>query len=139
MTRYTKVATDGSSLGNPGPGGWAFITEDGQFEVGSQSHTTNNRMELEGVRQALLHLQGPLHLFCDSQYVVNIFTQWLPQWKRNGMKKSNKQPVLNTDLILEIEALLRDREIIWEWVKGHDGHTLNEMADTLASAAAETV
>lgn len=131
------AATDGSSLGNPGPSGWAWVCEDGRQDWASARHSTNNRMELTAVRQLLTTVTDePLIIQTDSQYAKNIFTEWLEGWKRRGMRTSGRKPVENQDLIVEIDTLLQQRDVTWEWVRGHDGHELNELADDLARFAA---
>jgi ribonuclease HI len=136
--RPTIAATDGSSLGNPGPSGWAWVCEDGRQDWASAMHSTNNRMELLAVLQLLRSvIDNPLTIQTDSQYVKNIFTEWLEGWRRRGMRTSSRKPVENQDLILEVDKLLQTRNVTWEWVKGHGGHDLNELADELARFGAE--
>lgn len=95
-------------------------------------------MELTAVLQALRSTADePLLVLADSQYVINVFTQWLPDWRTRGMRTSSRKPVQNAELILEIDELLSSREIEWGWVRGHAGHPLNERADALARHAAE--
>jgi ribonuclease HI len=133
------AATDGSALGNPGPGGWAWVTEDGQIGFGSEVHATNNQMELRAVLE-LLRFVDPaetLTIQADSEYAVNIFTVWLPGWRERGMRTSAGKPVKNADLIDAIDLLLQGRDVRFEWVRGHAGHVLNERADAIANAAAE--
>lgn len=136
MKRIT-AATDGSALGNPGPAGWAWVTTDGTQDWASAKRSTNNRMELTAVLELLRHhADQPLLIQSDSQYVINVFTKWLRTWRERGMKTARRKPVENTDLIEQIAALLEDTDVKWEWVRGHDGHPLNEHADTLARHAA---
>lgn len=132
------VATDGAAITNPGPGGWGWVTEDGRKGSGGEDHTTNNRMELQAVLEALRAIDHPrLRVLSDSQYVVNIFSTWLPGWRAKGrLSPDAKRPVKNVDLIERIAERLRDREVVFEWVRGHDGHVLNERADELANRAA---
>jgi ribonuclease HI len=127
------VATDGACIPNPGPGGWAWVTEDGRSGSGEDRATTNNGMELRAVLEALNALEGPLLIQSDSQYVVNTFTTWRESRKGKGLLGKPK----NADLIEAIDAQLQGREIKWEWVRGHSGHPLNEQADLLATAAAD--
>jgi ribonuclease HI len=134
------AATDGSCLGNPGPGGWAWVTEDGRESAMAARRTTNNRMELMAVLQLLEAIHGdedPLIVQTDSAYVVGIFTEWLAGWRERGMRTSRKQPVGNVDLIDRIASALDGRDVRFEKVRGHAGHPLNERADALAQASAQ--
>jgi ribonuclease HI len=144
--RHYLIVPDGSCLGNPGPGGWGAIVqlrEGGTIlrqmpKAGHHRDTTNNRMELEAVIQPLSRLQEPglpAVVLSDSQYLVKGMTEWLPKWKANGWKASGK-PLKNQPQWAELDRLSVLRPITWSWVRGHDGHQLNEMADTLASRAA---
>lgn len=137
------IYTDGSCLGNPGPGGYGvIIIFDGhEFEFdGGEEHTTNNRMELMGVIHALevMRQVDPLNrLDCrittDSAYVVNAFNQrWIPGWIRRGWKNSKGEPVANKELWLRLVQLTKDRKVQFNHIKGHAGHTYNERCDTLA-------
>ncbi|POH72977.1 ribonuclease HI family protein [Arthrobacter glacialis] len=134
------AAADGSALGNPGPAGWAWYVDDNCWRAGGWPHGTNNMGELMAVLDLFVstaHLpEEPLHILCDSQYVINSVTKWMPGWKRKGWKKSDGKPVLNLDLLKEIDAALVGRKYTFEWVKGHAGHDLNEAADDRARAAA---
>lgn len=95
-------------------------------------------MELMAVRELLQSVRdGPLTIQADSQYVIKVFTEWLPGWRQRGMKTSSRKPVENADLILEIDQLLAGRDVDWQWIPGHAGHELNEEADSLARHAAE--
>lgn len=136
-SRPRVVFTDGACLGNPGPGGWAWAVPGGSFASGSEARTTNQRMELKAVLEALKALEGPLEVVSDSIYVVNCFRQrWWEGWKRKGWRNSKGDPVANQDLwqpLLE-EALSRD--VRFRWVKGHAGDAMNEIVDTLAKEAA---
>jgi len=147
MSNRPKVELycDGACLGNPGPGGWAFLlrlrTSDGLREKegsGSEAETTNNRMELSGAIQGLLALTKPceVDLFCDSQYVVKGIQSWLEGWKRAGWRKADKQPVMNADLWQELDRQLQKQRVEAHWVRGHAGHPENERVDVLASEAA---
>jgi ribonuclease HI len=133
-----SAATDGSALGNPGPGGWAWITEDGRYGAAGARHTTNNRMELRALIELLLATDPAEELLVhvDSQYVVNIFTKWLVTWRARGMRRAGNKPIVNLDLIERAGALLEDRSVTFAWVRGHSGHRLNEKADRLANEAA---
>lgn len=143
MTELTKVeiATDGACKGNPGPGGWGAVIRSGTREKelsGGEPLTTNNRMELTAVIEALNALKRPcaVALSTDSRYVMDGLTKWIHGWRKNGWKTAAKQPVKNADLWQAlVEATARHR-ISWEWVKGHAGHPDNERADRLASDAA---
>lgn len=134
------AAADGSALGNPGPAGWAWYIDDDRWRAGGWPRATNNQGELMAVID-LLHATAArgeaLHVLCDSQYVINSVTQWMPGWKRRGWRKSDGKPVLNRELLQELDAALQGREVTFEWVKGHAGHAMNEAADLRARAVAE--
>ena len=135
----TVVYTDGSCLGNPGPGGWAWAVDGGRSDSGSEAHTTNQRMEVTAVVRALQALSGPLHVMSDSTYVVNCFRQeWWAGWKRRGWRNSQGKPVANQDLWQDLLALALDpaRPVTFEWVKGHSGDRMNDVVDQLATRAA---
>jgi len=136
--RYVSVAVDGAAAGNPGPGGWAWYVDGERWGSGGEKLTTNNRMELVAVLEALRAIPGNLHLVCDSKYVVESATKWMHGWRRRGWRKSDGSEIANKDLIVELDAALRGRRVRFEWVRGHDGHPLNEEADTRARAAAES-
>ncbi len=134
------AAADGSALGNPGPAGWAWVIDDGQWRAGGWPRATNNQGELMAVID-LLHATAhradePLTILCDSQYVINSVTQWMPGWKRRGWRKADGKPVLNRELLEALDAAMQQRTVRFEWVKGHAGHPLNEAADLRARAAA---
>lgn len=134
-----SAACDGSALGNPGPAGWSWVIDADRWAAGGWPEATNNQGELQAVIEVLRatqHLDEPLHLFCDSKYVINSVTQWMSGWKRRGWKKADGKPVLNVGQLQELDALLVDREVTFEWVKGHASHTLNNLADEHARAAA---
>lgn len=135
------VATDGSCLTNPGPGGWAWACEDGRHGSGGHAGTTNNLMELRAVYEMLgaFPPATPLLIQADSMYVINIFTRWLPSWRARGWLTAAKKPVLNREAIELIAERLAGRDVRWEHVKGHSGHPLNEQVDSLARAAAERI
>lgn len=136
-----EIFTDGACSGNPGPGGWGvLIVEDGDERelFGGEGETTNNRMEMQAVIEALKATRGPVVLYTDSQYVKNGITDWIRGWKRNGWKTAAKKPVKNKDLWIEIDRLADGRSIEWRWVKGHAGHEGNERADELARRGAIT-
>lgn len=133
------AAADGSALGNPGPSGWAWYVDDDCWASGGWAHGTNNMGELMSVLDLLqqtTHLSEDLHIFCDSTYVINSITKWMPGWKRKGWKKRDGKPVMNVELMKAIDAAMAGRRVRYEWVKGHAGHELNEAADRLANAAA---
>ncbi len=133
------AAADGSALGNPGPAGWAWYVHDECWASGGWPHGTNNMGELMAVLDLLqqsAHLDDDLHVYCDSLYVINSITQWMPGWKRRGWKKKDGKPVLNVELMKALDAAMQGRRVRFEWVKGHAGHPLNEEADRLANAAA---
>ncbi|XAS64671.1 ribonuclease HI family protein [Micrococcaceae bacterium Sec5.8] len=134
------AAADGSALGNPGPAGWAWYVNDDCWRAGGWPHGTNNMGELMAVLDlfhATAHLPGEdLHILCDSQYVINSVTKWMPGWKRKGWRKSDGKPVMNVELLKEIDKALAGRKYTFEWVRGHAGHDLNEAADDRARAAA---
>ncbi len=130
-----EIYTDGACSGNPGPGGWGVLIsdEDGERELfGGEPETTNNRMEMQAVIEALKATSGAIILYTDSQYVKNGITTWIHGWKRNGWKTASRKPVKNKDLWIETDDLASGREIDWRWVKGHAGHEGNERADELA-------
>jgi ribonuclease HI len=134
------AAADGSALGNPGPAGWAWYVDEDRWHAGGWPHGTNNQGELMAVLdlfRSTAHVPDePLHILCDSQYVINCVTKWLPNWKRRGWKKADGKPVLNADLLRQIDDELVGRTYTFEWVKGHAGHSLNEAADARARACA---
>lgn len=139
-----EIFTDGACLGNPGPGGWGVILrhKDTEKELsGGAPETTNNRMELTAVIEALkaLKTRCVISLYTDSKYVMDGVTQWLPNWKKNNWRTSNKKSaVKNVDLWQELDELLPKHEILWNWVKGHNGHPENERVDKLARNFAMT-
>lgn len=132
-----RVYTDGACSQNPGPGGWAWVTEDGHRGTGGEPETTNQRMELTAVAKAIEALPGSLEVYSDSTYVVNCFNdRWYEGWISRGWKNSQKKPVANRDLWEPLIAayLARRDELTFTWVKGHSGDELNELADQLAVA-----
>lgn len=133
------AAADGSSLANPGPAGWAWYIDEERWAAGGWVHGTNNMGELQAVLDLLLATAASdeeLLVLCDSQYVINSLTKWLPGWKRKGWRKGDGKPVLNVELMKQLDAALQGRRVRFEWVKGHSGHELNEAADERARAAA---
>ena len=140
MKEITLI-TDGACIGNPGPGGWAYILRYGAHvreAYGSEPRTTNNRMELTAAVRGLATLKEicSVTVVTDSQYVKNGITQWVAKWKRNGWKTANKQPVLNQDLWKELDELSQRHHARWEWTKGHADHEDNNRCDELATLAA---
>lgn len=135
-----EIYTDGACSGNPGPGGWAWIASDDDFDSGPETPSTNQRMELRAVLEAITSNEGELHIYSDSTYVVNCFKdRWYSNWLRRGWKNSTGKPVANRDLWEPlIEAYLdRQDEIKFTWVKGHSGNEMNDKADRLAVEATE--
>ncbi|MBT2484341.1 MULTISPECIES: ribonuclease H [unclassified Microbacterium] len=133
------AAADGSALGNPGPNGWAWYIDDANWAAGGSAHGTNNQGELQAVLELLKATAGSdekLHIWCDSRYVIDSVTKWMPGWKRRGWRKSDGGPVLNRDLLEGIDEAMRGRDVEFSWVKGHAGDELNEAADERANAAA---
>ena len=132
-----KIYTDGACKGNPGDGGWgALITDvlENKEIYGGEKNTTNNRMELMAVIMALesIEKEQKITIFTDSTYVQKGISEWIVNWKRNGWKSSNKQPVKNQDLWMRLDGS-NSSLISWEWVKGHSGHIENDRADYLAN------
>ena len=134
------AAADGSALGNPGPAGWAWYIDDNHWAAGGWEHGTNNMGELKAVldlfEATASRPEAKLRVYCDSQYVINSLTKWMPGWKKKGWKKSDGKPVLNRDLLEALDRALTGRNYEFIWVKGHAGHELNEKADSLANGAA---
>ena len=133
------AAADGSALGNPGPAGWCWYVDDGCWAAGGWPHGTNNMGELTAVLElfrATAHLDEELLVQCDSQYVINALTKWMPNWKRKGWRKADGSPVLNLELMQSLDEALRGRRYRFEWVRGHAGHPMNEAADERARAVA---
>lgn len=133
------AAADGSALGNPGPAGWAWYVDDTTWAAGGWPHGTNNQGELMAVIDLLdstAHLDEDLRILCDSQYVINAVTKWMPGWKRKGWRKADGSPVLNRELLERLDRAVQGRTYTFEWVKGHAGHELNEAADVRARAVA---
>jgi ribonuclease HI len=136
----TVVYTDGACLGNPGPGGWAWAVPDGAYASGYDARTTNQRMEVTAVLEALRALPGPLQVVSDSTYVVNCFRdRWWEGWLRRGWMNSARKPVANRDLWEPLVDLYRERgDVTFRWVKGHSGDRMNDRVDELAVLAART-
>ncbi len=139
-----EMFTDGSCLGNPGPGGWGTIMRYGGTEKemsGGEPDSTNNRMELLATIRGLEALTRPMSvdIYTDSTYVRDGITKWIHNWKRNGWKTSAKKPVKNDDLWRLLDAAMVKHDVRLHWVKGHAGHPENERADDLARGAAEAI
>jgi ribonuclease HI len=133
------AAADGSALGNPGPAGWAWYIDADRWAAGGWPHGTNNMGELKAVLElfrATAGVDDDLLVLCDSQYVINSVVKWMPGWKRKGWRKADGAPVMNVELMQDIDAALQGRRYRFEWVKGHVGHELNEAADERARGAA---
>ncbi|MDY6016598.1 MAG: ribonuclease HI [Oscillospiraceae bacterium] len=138
--KKVDIFTDGACSGNPGPGGWGAILRYGNHELelsGGEKSTTNNRMELTAVIEALKHLKEKcsVTIYTDSKYVADAFLQgWIWNWAKNGWKKSDKKPVLNPELWQTLLTEIRKHDYKIVWVKGHAGHPENERCDQLATA-----
>ena len=137
-----KIWTDGSCLGNPGPGGWAFVATDGTNTAersGGERNTTNNRMELMAVISALTAARKHknIEIHTDSQYVKNGMQSWMKNWKKNNWRTADKKPVKNQDLWMKLDELSQSIELHWVWVRGHNGEEYNERCDELARTYAE--
>jgi ribonuclease HI len=135
-----EIFTDGACRGNPGPGGWAALLVAGKERkevCGAEINTTNNRMELTAVIEALgaLKRRCAVKLYTDSKYVLQGCTEWLPGWKARGWRTAAREPVKNQDLWEQLDAAAAAQNIEWHWVRGHSGHDGNEYADQLANRA----
>ena len=139
---FVEIYSDGACKGNPGPGGWGAIlrlkssTRSAEKELwGGEAQTTNNRMELMAVIEALSALKRPCRiiLHTDSQYVMKGITEWIHGWKVKGWRTAAREPVKNADLWRRLDELVSGHEIEWVWVRGHSGHEGNERADKLAN------
>ncbi len=138
MNDSIHIYTDGACSGNPGPGGWGVLILNGEASeelCGGEAETTNNRMEMTAAIQALSHLPtgSAITLHTDSTYVMKGITEWIKGWKAKGWKNSQKKPVKNKDLWVELDELANRHKITWKWVKGHAGDPGNEKADELAN------
>jgi ribonuclease HI len=136
--KTVEIFTDGACRGNPGPGGWGALLRYGDNErtlCGGEHETTNNRMELMAVIQGLSALQRACEVTVtsDSTYVLKGIQEWMPNWKKRGWKTASKKLVKNVDLWQQLDQLVELHTIDWQWVKGHSGHTENEIADQLAN------
>ena len=133
-----EAFTDGACRGNPGPGGWGVLLRYKNKEkqlYGGEAYTTNNRMELLAAIIALETLTRPcqVRLTTDSQYVKQGITQWITHWKQRGWKRANQEPVKNEDLWQRLDTVTQQHQVEWRWIKGHNGHPDNEIADQLAN------
>jgi len=142
--KIVQIFTDGSCLGNPGPGGWGVLLRFGDVEKelsGAEPETTNNRMELRAAIEGLASLTRDVRveIHTDSTYVRDGITKWIHNWKRNNWRTAAKKPVKNADLWQQLDSLVARYTIDWHWVKGHAGHPENERVDELARAAAEKI
>ncbi len=140
MTNLIEIYTDGACSGNPGRGGYGAILlyKEHRKEIsGFEADTTNNRMVLRSVIQALriLKKSSEVKIYTDSKYVMDGITQWIYGWKKNGWQSANKKPVKNIDLWQELDAEVSKHQTTWVWVRGHDGNYFNEVADRLAREA----
>ena len=138
MTPEVTLYTDGACRGNPGPGGWGVLLQYGASRKtlhGGDPATTNNRMELTAVIRGLQALTRSckVKVVTDSKYVIQGITEWMPGWKQRGWRTAAKKPVLNSELWMQLDELVAQHAVQWEWVKGHSGHPGNELADQLAN------
>ena len=138
MTQLVEMYTDGACRGNPGKGGWGVLLRYGEAEkalYGGEKLTTNNRMELTAVIKGLEALTKScrIKITTDSKYVLQGVKEWMPNWKKRNWRTANKKPVLNVELWQQLDELVAQHEIEWDWVKGHSGHPENELADQLAN------
>lgn len=136
------IFTDGSSRGNPGPGGWGSVVVDGDTITelgGGEKKTTNNRMELMAAAEGIAHTEkhSGITVFTDSKYLINGITSWIKGWKNNGWKTKTKEEVVNKDLWMQLDAVVKDRSVKWEYVGGHVGIVGNERCDHIATAFAD--
>ena len=140
MSKEVEIYTDGACRGNPGPGGWGAILRYDSNEkemYAAEAETTNNRMELLAVINALEALTQTceVKLITDSKYVIQGINEWLPNWKKNQWRTANKKPVKNQDLWQRLDEVVNKHDIDWQWVKGHSGDEGNERVDALANKA----
>jgi ribonuclease HI len=142
--KKVELFVDGACRGNPGPGGWGVLLRcDGHEKKlhGGENHTTNNRMELTAAIKGLsaLKTQCAVDITTDSQYVRKGITEWMANWKKRQWKTADKKPVKNQDLWEQLDALVGQHQVTWHWVKGHSGHSENEIADQLANAGIDSL
>ena len=141
---HIEIHTDGACKGNPGPGGWGVLLRSGHTEkelFGGELATTNNRMELTAVIEALgsLKRRAPVAIYTDSEYVKNGMTTWIHGWKKRGWLTADKKPVKNIELWQKLDALVGQHDVQWHWVRGHTGDPGNERADALANRGVESL
>jgi len=140
-----KIYTDGACKGNPGIGGWGALLVHNEQSIemfDGELETTNNRMELKAVIEALNHatsMNDDVQIYTDSSYVQKGIQEWILNWKKNGWRSSNKKPVKNQDLWQELDTLNSSLKVEWFWVKGHAGHPGNERADFLANEGVKKI
>lgn len=144
MSDVIDIYTDGACKGNPGVGGWGALLRFGDTEkeiCGGERDTTNNRMELMAVIEALALLKRPVRarIHTDSQYVQKGISEWIASWKRRGWRTADNKPVKNVDLWQRLDALAAGHQLEWLWVRGHAGHDGNERADALANRGVRDV
>ena len=144
MSDPVVIYTDGACKGNPGPGGWGALLRWGDHArelFGGEAQTTNNRMELTAVIEALaaLKLRSQVAVYTDSAYVKNGITAWIHNWKLRGWRTADKKPVKNVDLWQRLDTLASQHDVRWHWVRGHDGDPANERADELANMGVPSV
>ena len=137
-SEIVDIFSDGACKGNPGPGGWGAVLRFGDQEkeiFGGEPQTTNNRMEMTAVIEALSQLKraSKVRVYTDSQYVQKGISEWLPSWKARRWRTAANQPVKNVDLWQRLDVLAAQHDVEWLWVKGHAGHPENERADALAN------
>jgi ribonuclease HI len=144
MSETVVIYTDGACKGNPGPGGWGAWLRWGAHEkelFGGEPLTTNNRMELTAVIEALSALKRntPVAIYTDSEYVKNGITTWIHGWKTRGWRTADKKPVKNVELWQKLDALVAQHTVSWHWVRGHTGDPGNERADQLANRGVDSL
>lgn len=144
MSERVVIYTDGACKGNPGPGGWGAWLRWGEHEkelFGGEAMTTNNRMELRAVIEALsaLKRRTPVALYTDSEYVKNGITAWIHGWKARGWLTADRKPVKNAELWRQLDGLVAQHDVQWHWVRGHTGDPGNERADQLANRGVDQV
>lgn len=142
--KQISIWTDGACKGNPGTGGWGALLKYGAHKkeiYGGEANTTNNRMELLAVIEALTLLKRPceVHIYTDSQYVQKGMSEWITGWKQRGWRTAAKKPVKNADLWQQLDALCEQHQVEWHWVRGHTGDPGNERADELANLGVEQI